>query len=184
MIKKLLKIAILIASSAISVSFAATDFTISTNTIVLTENNANTIRNQVNITDITDTNNGGNNASFTVTVSGDDIFTTNPAPVVSFSDNSIISVATLTSTAQTATLYFTIIPDTTGTSEISITLTDTSGNVITKVVTVEVNQANKTPIISQDIATYVDAITDNISRKYDYKDDAAVFGGSLYFSVK
>ncbi len=183
MIKKLLKIAILIASSAISVSFAATDFTISTNTIVLTENNANTIRNQVNITDITDTNNGGNNASFTVTVSGDDIFTTNPAPVVSFSDNSIISVATLTSTAQTATLYFTTIPDTTGTSEISITLTDTSGNVITKIVTVTVNQANKTPIISQDIATYVDAITDTISRKYDYKDDAAVFGGSLYFSV-
>ena len=166
MIKKLLKIAILIASSAISVSFAATDFTISTNTIVLTENNANTIRNQVNITDITDTNNGGNNASFTVTVSGDDIFTTNPAPVVSFSDNSIISVATLTSTAQTATLYFTIIPDTTGTSEISITLTDTSGNVITKIVTVMIGESDNSPVITNEF----DSRLQNIS----------VYGGHLY----
>ena len=157
-------------------------FNITETDITLTENAANTIRHQVNITEIIDKDNISANANFAVSATGG-IFTTNPAPVVSFSDSSIISTATLSSTAQTATLYFTIIPDATGTGTITITLTDENNDVTSKTLTVIVNQANKTPIISQDIATYIDAITDTISRKYDYKNDAAVFGGSLYFSV-
>ena len=157
-------------------------FNITETDITLTENAANTIRHQVNITEIIDKDNISANANFAVSATGG-IFTTNPAPVVSFSDSSIISTATLSSTAQTATLYFTIIPDATGTGTITITLTDENNDVTTKTLTVIVNQANKTPIISQDIATYVDAITDTISRKYDYEEDVAVFGGSLYFSL-
>ncbi len=157
-------------------------FNITETDITLTENAANTIRHQVNITEIIDKDNISANANFAVSATGG-IFTTNPAPVVSFSDSSIISTATLSSTEQTATLYFTIIPDATGTGTITITLTDENNDVTSKTLTVIVNQANKTPIISQDIATYIDAITDTISRKYDYKNDAAVFGGSLYFSV-
>ena len=157
-------------------------FNITETDITLTENAANTIRHQVNITEIIDKDNISANASFAVSATGG-IFTTNPAPVVSFSDSSIISTATLSSTEQTATLYFTIIPDATGTGTITITLTDENNDVTSKTLTVIVDQANKAPIISQDIATYIDAITDTISRKYYYQDDAAVFGGSLYFSL-
>ena len=150
--------------------------------ITLTENAANTIRYKVDVTAINDNNNSGNNASFAVSTAGG-IFTANPAPVVSFSDSSIVSAAVLSSTAQTATLYFTVIPDVTGSGTITITLTGANNNVASKTLTVIVNQANKVPVISQDIATYIDTITDTISRKYDYEEDAAVFGGSLYFSL-
>ena len=150
--------------------------------ITLTENADNTIRHKVDVTAINDNNNSGNNASFAVSTAGG-IFAANPAPVVSFSDSSIVSAAVLSSTAQTATLYFTIIPDVTGSGTITITLTGANNNVASKTLTVIVNQANKAPVISQDIATYIDTITDTISRKYDYEEDAAVFSGSLYFSL-
>ena len=159
-------------------------FNITETDITLTENAANTIRHQVNITEIIDKDNISANANFAVSATGG-IFTTNPAPVVSFSNSSIDSTAALSSTAQTATLYFTIIPDITGTGTITITLTDENNDVTSKTLTVIVNQANKTPIISQDIATYVgDAITNTVTAEsYNYQDDAAVFGGSLYFSL-
>ena len=157
-------------------------FNITATDITLTENAANTIRHQVDVTAINDNNNSGNNASFAVSTAGG-IFTANPAPVVSFSDSSIVSAAVLSSTAQTATLYFTVIPDVAGSGTITITLTGANNNVASKTLTVIVNQANKAPVISQDIATYIDTITDTISRKYDYEEDAAVFGGSLYFSL-
>ena len=157
-------------------------FNITATDITLTENADNTIRHKVDVTAINDNNNSGNNASFAVSTAGG-IFTANPAPVVSFSDSSIVSAAVLSSTAQTATLYFTIIPDVTGSGTITITLTGANNNVASKTLTVIVNQANKAPVISQDIATYIDAITDTISRKYGYQNDAAVFGGSLYFSL-
>ena len=159
-------------------------FNIATNTFTLTENAAENIRYKVDITDIIDENNTGGSYTFAVSANGDDIFTTNPAPVVSFSTNLIDSITTLTSTAQTATLYFTIIPDVTGTATLRIYLTDKNGvEVAIKYITVRVNEVENPPVISQDIATYIDAITDTISRKYDYEEDAAVFGGSLYFSV-
>ena len=170
------------ATQAITINvLTQSTFNIGTNTITLTENAANTIRHQVNITAI-DEDNSASNSTFAVSTTGG-IFTTNPAPVVSFSNSSIDSTAALSSTSQTATLYFTVIPDVTGTGTITITITDENNDVTTKTLTVIVNQANKTPIISQDIATYIDAITDTISRKYDYQNDVAIFGGSLYFSL-
>ena len=170
------------ATQAITINvLTQSTFNVGTNTITLTENAANTIRHQVNITAI-DEDNSASNSTFAVSTTGG-IFTTNPAPVVSFSNSSIDSTAALSSTVQTATLYFTVIPDLTGTGTITITLTDENNDVTSKTLTVIVNQTNKTPIISQDIATYIDAITDTISRKYDYQNDAAIFGGSLYFSL-
>ena len=170
------------ATQAITINvLTQSTFNVGTNTITLTENAANTIRHQVNITAI-DEDNSASNSTFAVSATGG-IFTTNPVPVVSFSNSSIDSTAALSSTVQTATLYFTIIPDTTGTGTITITLTDENNDVTSKTLTVIVNQANKTPIISQDIATYIDTITDTISRKYGYQNDAAIFGGSLYFSL-
>ena len=160
-------------------------FNIATNTFTLTENAAENIRYKVDITDIIDENDTGGSYTFAVSANGDDIFTTNPAPVVSFSTNLIDSITTITNNGQTATLYFTIIPDATGTATLRIYLTDKNGvEVAIKYITVRVNEVENPPVISQDIATYIDAITDTISRKYNYQDDdAAVFGGSLYFSV-
>ena len=159
-------------------------FNLATNTFTLTENAAENIRYKVDITDIIDENNTGGSYTFAVSANGDDIFTTNPAPVVSFSTNLIDSIATITNNGQTATLYFTIIPDATGTATLRIYLTDKNGvEVAMKSINIRVNEVENSPVISQDIATYIDAITDTISRKYDYEEDAAVFGGSLYFSV-
>ena len=170
------------ATQAITINvLTQSTFNVGTNTITLTENAANTIRHQVNITAI-DEDNSASNSTFAVSTTGG-IFTTNPAPVVSFSNSSIDSTAALSSTEQTATLYFTVIPDVTGAGTITITLTDENNDVTSKTLTVIVNQTNKAPIISQGIATYIDAITDTISRKYDYEEDVAVFGGSLYFSL-
>ena len=170
------------ATQAITINvLTQSTFNVGTNTITLTENAANTIRHQVSITAI-DEDNSASNSTFAVSTTGG-IFTTNPAPVVSFSNSSIDSTAALSSTVQTATLYFTIIPDVTGAGTITITLTDENNDVTSKTLTVIVNQTNKAPIISQDIAAYIDAITDTISRKYDYEEDVAVFGGSLYFSL-
>ena len=161
-------------------------FNLATNTFTLTENAAENIRYKVDITDIIDENDSGGSYTFAVSANGDDIFTTNPAPVVSFSANLIDSIATLTSTAQTATLYFTIIPDVTGTATLRIYLTDKNGvEVAIKYITVRVNEVENPPVISQDIATYIgDAITNTVTAvSYNYEDDAAVFGGSLYFSL-
>ena len=172
------------ATQAITINvLTQSTFNVGTNTITLTENAANTIRHQVNITAI-DEDNSASNSTFAVSTTGG-IFTTNPAPVVSFSNSSIDSTAALSSTVQTATLYFTIIPDITGTGTITITLTDENNDVTTKTLTVIVNQTNKTPIISQDIATYIgDAITNTATDvSYNYQNDVAVFGGSLYFSL-
>ena len=144
-------------------------FNLGINTITLTENAANTIRHKVNITDIIDEDNSAANAAFAVSTAGG-IFTTEPAPVVSFSDSSIISTTTLSSTAQTATLYFTILPDTTGAGTITITLTDTLGNISSKTVTVIITQADTAPVITAEFDSRFNSVP-------------AVFGGHLYGSI-
>ena len=148
---------------------AKSTFNLGTNTITLTENAANTIRHKVNITDIIDEDNSAANAAFAVSTAGG-IFTTEPAPVVSFSDSSIISTTTLSSTAQTATLYFTILPDTTGAGTITITLTDTLGNISSKTVTVIITQADTAPVITAEFDSRFNSVP-------------AVFGGHLYGSI-
>ena len=147
---------------------AKSTFNLGTNTITLTENAANTIRHQVNITAI-DKNSSAANATLTISAAGG-IFTTEPAPVVSFSDSSIISTTTLSSTAQTATLYFTIIPDTTGAGTITITLTDENNNVIIKTLTIIVGESDNSPIITNAFDSRFNSVP-------------AVFGGHLYGSI-
>ena len=148
--------------------FTQSAFNLGTNTITLTENAANTIRHQVNITAI-DKNSSAANATLTISAAGG-IFTTEPAPVVSFSNNSIVSTTTLSSTAQTATLYFTIIPDTTGTGTITITLTDENNNVIIKTLIIMVGESDNSPIITNAFDSRFNSVP-------------AVFGGHLYGSI-
>ena len=148
--------------------FTQSTFNLGTNTITLTENAANTIRHQVNITAI-DKNSSAANATLTISTAGG-IFTTEPAPVVSFSNNSIVSTTTLSSTAQTATLYFTILPDTTGAGTITITLTDTLGNISSKTVTVIITQTDTAPVITAEFDSRFNSVLD-------------VFGGHLYGSI-
>ena len=148
--------------------FTQSTFNLGTNTITLTENAANTIRHQVNITAI-DKNSSAANATLTISTAGG-IFTTEPAPVVSFSNNSIVSTTTLSSTVQTATLYFTILPDTTGAGTITITLTDENNNVIIKTLTIIVGESDNSPIITNAFDSRFNSVP-------------AVFGGHLYGSI-
>ena len=148
--------------------FTQSTFNLGTNTITLTENAANTIRHQVNITAI-DKNSSAANATLAVSSAGG-IFTTEPAPVVSFSNNSIVSTTTLSSTAQTATLYFTILPDTTGAGTITITLTDENNNVIIKTLIIIVGESDNSPIITNAFDSRFNLVP-------------AVFGGHLYGSI-
>ena len=87
-------------------------------------------------------------AQIGVTASGDNIFSTNPAPVVSFTTNALTAVTTLTSTTPTAQLYFTIAPNQTGTATLTVHLTnldDSSTSQQTMVVSV--NSSNVPPAI-------------------------------------
>ncbi len=176
-------IASILATSTISVSgITVPSFTLATNTVSLTKNASNTIYHTINITNIIDIDN--DIATFTINALGNDIFTSNPTPVVSFSSTTIVTTMTLSSAPTTANLYFTIIPDATGTGVINISLQDIFGNTTTQSVTVTVSPFNKAPIISQDITTFVnDVIANTVSNSYVYANDIAVFAGSLYFSV-
>ena len=148
--------------------FTQSTFNLGTNTITLIENAANTIRHQVNITAI-DKNSSAANATLTISTAGG-IFTTEPAPVVSFSNSSIVSTTTLSSAVQTATLYFTILPDTTGAGTITITLTDENSDVTIKTVTVIITQADTAPVITTEFDSRFNSVP-------------AVFGGHLYGSI-
>ncbi len=101
-----------------------------------------------------------------VTASGDNIFSTNPAPVVSFTTNALTTTATLTSAASTAQLYFTIRPDRTGTATLAIQLTDLDTSITTQqTIVVHVNSVNVPPVI----APYS-------SNLYNY----VIYGGRIY----
>ncbi len=147
----------------IAVEVQGIDFTLATNTINLIENTSNTIRYQLAISNITGADNIGTSS---ISTTGDTIFTTNPAPVVSFATISIATTQTLSSAPTTANLYFTIIPDATGTGVINISLQDTSGNTTTKSVTVTVIETNSSPVIT-------DAFDSRLL-------NVRAFGGSIY----
>ena len=85
-----------------------------------------------------------------VTASGDNIFSANPAPVVSFTTNALTTVTTLTSTTPTAQLYFTIAPDQTGTATLTVHLTNLTGTgTLQQTMVVHVNSVNVSPRIAQ-----------------------------------
>ena len=83
-----------------------------------------------------------------VTTSGDNIFSANPAPVVSFTTNALTTITTLTSTMPTAQLYFTIAPDQTGTATLTVHLTNLTGTgTLQQTMVVSVNSPNVPPAI-------------------------------------
>ena len=94
-----------------------------------------------------------------VTTSGDNIFSANPTPVVSFTTNALTTSAILTSVASTAQLYFTIVPNSTGTGTLVVQLTDLDTSVMSQqTMVVQVNSVNVPPVIAQyssNLANYV-----------------------------
>ncbi len=155
-----------VSDSSTAITFVApANFTLAQNTVNLTKNASNTIRYQLAITDIIDQGVVENN-TFSISTTGDNIFTTNPAPVVSFTTNAIVTTMALSNTPTTANLYFTVIPDAIGTGLINISLQDTLGNTTTKSVTVTVIETNSGPVITNAF----DSRLFNVS----------VFGGSIY----
>ena len=157
-------------------------FTLAQTSVSLVENASNTLRYSINVTGITDV--GLESNTFSVTTAGT-IFTSNPAPIVSFATNSINSSQALNASASNATLYFSIIPDATGNGTLIITLTDTNNEAVSRTISVSVTPASNIPVISQDITTFVNnAIANTVTNIYAYADDVSVFGGKLYFGVE
>ncbi len=124
-------------------------FTVSTSAITLSA-----IGNQLNrnIQNINIRNPGDLNlrTQFTVTSSGSSIFSTNPAPVVSFTPNALTTSMMLSSPMHTAQLYFSIAPNQTGTATLTIQLDDLDRRESTQqTVVVSVHTANVAPILTR-----------------------------------
>ena len=124
-------------------------FTLSTSAITLSA-----IGNQLNrnIQSINIRNPGDLNlrTQFTVTSSGTAIFSTNPAPVVSFTPNALTTSMMLSSPMHTAQLYFSIAPNQTGTATLTIQLDDLDRRESTQqTVVVSVHTANVAPMLTR-----------------------------------
>ncbi len=122
-------------------------FTVSTSAITLSA-----VGNQLNrnIQNINILNPGDLNlrTQFTVTSSGADIFSTNPAPVVSFTSNALTTSLMLSAPMHTAQLYFSIAPNKTGTATLTIQLDDLDRRESTQqTVVVSVNTENVAPLL-------------------------------------
>ena len=104
----------------------------------------------INAISISNSDNKTLRAQIGVTASGDNIFSANPAPVVSFTTNALTTTATLTSATSTAQLYFTIRPDRTGTATLVVQLTDLNTFLMSQqTMVVHVNSVNVPPVIAQ-----------------------------------
>ena len=119
--------------------------TLSTTNITIIENA--TARQTVSITNVADVE--GSTLTFSV-IASTSVFSSNPAPVVSFSDTRMITFSRQSTTAQ---LYYTLRPDSTGTGFIQIALTDGIGTQFTTV-TVTVIEVKNPPQITQDFRTH------------------------------
>ena len=127
----------------------AVSFTLSTSAITLSA-----VGNQLNrnIQSINIRNPGDLNlrTQFTVTSSGNAIFSINPAPVVSFTPNALTTSMMLSSPMHTAQLYFSIAPNQTGTATLTIQLDDLDRRESTQqTVVVSVNTANVAPMLTR-----------------------------------
>ncbi len=128
-------------------------FTLPSNLIVLTANSSQTIRNTQQISNIEIEGLAGTtrnlNVQWTVTNSGNAIFPTRPAPVVSFSTNAIETNVNLSTTARTAQLYFTVSPDRTGIATLTLELSNAElGIRSSQTMVVQVNpMINEPPVI-------------------------------------
>ena len=87
-----------------------------------------------NVQNVSISNPGNENirAQFGVSMSGDSIFSANPTPLVSFSTTAVVTETTLDAIAQTAQLYFTIAPGRTGTSTLTVQLTNQAATVLSQ----------------------------------------------------
>ncbi len=87
-----------------------------------------------NVQNVSISNPGNENirAQFAVSIGGDAIFSTNPAPLVSFSTTAVVTETTLNAIAQTAQLYFTIAPGRTGTATLTVQLTNQAAIVLSQ----------------------------------------------------
>ena len=128
-------------------------FTLPSNLIVLTANSSQTIRNTQQISNIEIAGLAGTtrnlNVQWTVTNSGNAIFPTRPAPVVSFSTNANATNVNLSTTARTAQLYFTVAPDRTGIATLTLELSNAElGIRSSQTMVVQVNpMINEPPVI-------------------------------------
>ncbi len=129
---------------------AGATFSLESNSIVLSENSDQTIRNRQFISDIRIPGVLGTsftaNMQFSVTQSGDAIFTASPSPIASFSTTNVIISTTIDATARTAQLYFTITPDRTGTGTLTVNLTNLANSeVVQRTLVVQVNPMDDVP---------------------------------------
>ena len=95
-------------TTALSFVSVIPTFSLASSSIVLTENSSQTIRNQQLISNVRLSAVGTEalDLQWRVTHSGDDIFSSNPTPVVSFSTTEVVTRGSIGSTAQTDTIIF------------------------------------------------------------------------------
>ncbi len=122
----------------------APTFTLATTNITIVENA--TARQTISIPNVVDVD--GNALTFSV-IASTSLFSTNPTPVVSFSDTRVI----ISDTQPTAQLYYSLLPDVTGSGFIQIALTDGIETQRTTV-TVTVTEVRTPPQITQDFRTH------------------------------
>ncbi len=140
-------------------------FTLSTSAVSLSVHGSQLDR-IVNAISISKPDNKALRAQIRVTTSGDNIFSANPIPVVSFTTNALTTTTTLISTVSTAQLYFTVAPNGTGTGTLVVQLTDLDNSITTQqTMVVSVNSVNVPPVIAQ----YNSSLT-----------RLTVYGGRLY----
>ena len=141
-------------TTAFSFRLTVPVFTLPTTSIVLIEHSSQTIRNEQLISNVRIPAFNGTqntlNLQWRVTHSGDAIFSTNPAPVVSFTTNALVTSTRIGSTPQSAQLYFSIAPDQTGTATLTVQLLNsTDPGVSQQTVVVQVDPVTMPPVIAQ-----------------------------------
>ena len=123
-------------------------FSLSTQVLTLS-----TLGNQLNrniqIINISNPDNEANRTQLQIISSGNPIFSTNPTPVVSFTTNALTTVTTLTSSRQTAQLYFSIAPNQTGTATLTVQLNNlTTSEMSQQSLVVQVQTVDVPPVIT------------------------------------
>ena len=140
--------------------------TLATTDITIVENA--TARQTISITNVVDVD--GNTLTFSV-IASTSVFSSNPTPIASFSDTRMITFSRQSTTAQ---LYYTLLPDTTGTGFIQIALTDGIETQRTTV-SVTVTEVKNPPQITQDF---------RIHRFFDARATRVGVVGSVLFAAR
>ena len=123
--------------------------TLSTSIVTLSALGGQFDRNIQSIT-INNPDNENLRAQLQLTSSGSPIFSTNPAPVVSFTTNALTNVTMLNSSVETAQLYFTIAPNQTGAATLTLQLTNqTRSETTQQTMVVQVNSVDVPPMITR-----------------------------------